>query len=140
MNLKRFISYLLYVVAFGYFVIKADDYYRYIKQLYMRDFDLTPAFLFMSIFPIIVGFLLALPQFFVSYRQKGSWKIDWIVLLAVALPALLAAITPLLALVHLSFAGRVIGFAVELHPRLVTVAGILFGFTLVSSLSKQESE
>lgn len=144
MKLIRFISYLVYVVAFGYFVIKADDFYRYLTEAYRRDYDLTGTFLFMSIFPIIVGILIALPQFFASYMHKGAWKVDWIALLAMGLPALLVAITPMLINLSLEeqiigFKGQVIGFIVGFHPTLVTVAGILFGFVLVTSFSRQKS-
>ncbi len=78
-NVKRFISYLIYVVAIGYLVIKADDYHQYLKQSYSATFDTTALWLFMSIIPIIVGILLALPQFITVFKQKGSWKVDWII-------------------------------------------------------------
>jgi hypothetical protein len=133
----RFVSYLVYVLAFGYFVIKADDFNRLLKRSYESTYDFTGVFLFMSLFPIIVGILLALPQFFVSYMRKGSWKVDWVALLAMGLPALLVAITPML--VNLSFEGQLVA-SILLHPSLVTVAGILFGFVLVTSFNKQESE
>ncbi len=147
MNTKliRFISYLVYMVAFGYFVIKADDFHRLLKRSYATDFDSTGTFMFMSLFPIIVGILLALPQFFAECKQKGTWKIDWIALAAMGLPSLLVAITPML--INLSseeqiigFQGQVIGFIVGFHPTLVTVAGILFGFVLVTSFSRQKSQ
>ncbi|MDD4776077.1 MAG: hypothetical protein PHG75_06170, partial [Syntrophomonas sp.] len=67
----------------------------------------------------------------------GAWKVDWIYLLGVGLPALLVAITPML--VNLSFDGPLIGFIVGFHPTLVTVAGISFGFVFVSAWSKQAS-
>lgn len=144
MKLIRFISYLVYVVAFGYFVIKADDFHRLLKRAYSMDFDPAGTFMFMSIFPIIVGILLALPQFFTSYMHKGAWKVDGVALLAMGLPALLVAITPMVVtsplLADFSFGAQVIGFIVGFHPTLVTVAGILFGFVLVTSFSRQESE
>jgi len=143
-NLQRFISYLLYVVAFGYFVIKADDFKRLLSKAYATNFDSTYTFMFMSIFPIIVGVLLALPKLFESYMHKGAWKLDWVALLAVGLPALFVAITPMLINLSLEeqsigIIGQVIGFIVGLHPTLVTVAGILFGFVFVSAWSKPAS-
>ncbi len=139
-NLKRFISYLLYIVAFGYIVIKADDYHQYLKQLYSTTFNTTYLWLFMSTFPILVGLLIALPQFITTLKQKGSWKIDWIRLFPVGLPSLCVAIAPITYFADLPRNWGVIGFIVAFHPSLVTVAGILFGFVLVTSLSKQESE
>ena len=65
--------------------------------------------------------------------RKGSWKVDWVALLAMGLPVLLVAITPML--VNLSFEGQLVA-SILLHPSLVTVAGILFGFVLVTSFNK----
>ncbi|MEA4925323.1 MAG: hypothetical protein VB084_08440 [Syntrophomonadaceae bacterium] len=139
-HVKRFISYLIYVAAFGYLVIKADDYRQYLKLLYSTTFDTTALWLYMSIFPIIVGILLALPQFTRVFKQKGSWKVDWIVLLSAGLPSLCVAITPVIGPADFAHNWKFIAFIVGFHPSLVTVAGILFGFVLVTAISKQEAE
>lgn len=140
-GLKRFIGYLIYVIAFGYFVIKADDYHRYLKNLFSVTLnDPTNLWLFISIFPIIVGILIALPQFITTLKQRGSWKVDWIRLITIGLPALCISITPIFVSIQLAFISKAIFFIVGLHPSLVTVAGTLFGFVLVTSFGKQESE
>jgi hypothetical protein len=138
-NLKRFIGYLMYVAAFGYFVIKADDYHRYLKNLYSSTYDGTYLWMFMSIFPIAVGLLIALPQFITTFKQKGSWKVDWIRLLSICLPSLCVVMTPIICLAY-SLQWKLAGFILGFHPSLVTVAGILFGFVLITSFGKIESE
>ncbi|MEN6328618.1 MAG: hypothetical protein ABFD18_20720 [Syntrophomonas sp.] len=139
-SLKRFVSYLLYVAAFGYLVIKSDDYHRYLKLVYSTTFNTTSLWLFMSIFPIVVGLLIALPQFITTLKQKGPWKVDWIRLLTIGLPALCISITPIFVRIQFALIAKAIFFIVALHPSLVTVAGILFGFVFVTSFDKQESE
>lgn len=135
--LKRFISYLLYVVAFGYLVIKADEYHQYLKKLFSTTFDTTSLWLFASIFPIFVGLLIALPQFITVLKQKGSWKVDWIMLLSVGIPSLFVAITPINYLVNFSSQSwHFTGFIMN-HSNLITIAGIVFGFTLISSLGRE---
>ncbi len=55
-SIKRFIGYLVYVVALGYVVIIADNFERYLKKLYQSTYDLTGLWLFLSISPILFGF------------------------------------------------------------------------------------
>ncbi len=137
-NVKRFISYLIYILAFGVIVIKADDFAQYLKHLYASTYNPTYQFVFISLFPILIGLLLVLPQFITVLKQKGTWKVDWIVLLVVGLPSLCTAMTPIIVLHANNWSGA--AFVLALHPHLVTVAGILFGFTLITSFGKQESK
>lgn len=139
-KLIQSIGYLLYIIVFGYMVIKADDYRRYLKDLYSSSYDGTSLWLFSSIFPILVGILMALPHLIRQDKHHGSWKLDWILLLTVGIPALAVAITPITYLAELPRHWSLIGFIVGYHPSLVTVAGILFGFTFVFAWSKQDSE
>lgn len=136
-NFKRFVGYLFYVAAFGYIVIKANDYHRYLKEsLSYYEFGPLPLFIFMVIFPIIVGFLIALPQFIRILWEKGPWKIDWVMLLTVGLPALFIAITPLIPRTQFAIHAKFILFITGQHPNLITIAGIVFGFVLITSLRK----
>lgn len=136
-NIKRFIGYLIYVVAFGYLVLKVDDFYRYSQALFSSTYNPPWLWLFISgIFPILVGLLLALPQFIKTFRQKGSWKIDWIVLLTVGLPALCIAITPIIYVAQFALNAKLSFLILQLYPTFVKVAGILFGFVLVISNSR----
>lgn len=140
-NLKRFIGYLFYVAAFGYIVIKVNDYHRYLQEsLSYYKFGPLPLFIFMAIFPIIVGFLIALPQFVRTLWEKGSWKIDWVMLLTVGLPALFIAMTPLIPHTPFAFHAKFILFITGKNPNLITIAGIVFGFMLIASLRKQEPD
>jgi hypothetical protein len=137
-NVKRFLVYLIYVTAFGFFVVKADDYYLYLKNIFIYGptYGVTYFWIFVSIFPIIVGFLMALPQFITTFKQKGSWVVDWIMLLPVGLPSFFVAITP--AIYMSGFAPNCqLGGLIMNHSHLSTVAGILFGFVLIASLFKK---
>ena len=140
-KVKRFISYLVYVVAFGYLAIKFDDLYRYFKDIFLSTY--RPPYLWVCMVPIfemLIGVLLALPQFIRTYRQEGSWKIDWIILLTVGLPAFCIAIAQIAQYISISWqpAASILMY-LPYYPTTVKVAGILFGFTLITSFSKQES-
>jgi hypothetical protein len=140
-NLKRLFCYLIYIIAVGFIVIMADDYHRYLKQLYTTTFKFSiKLWLFPSILATLVGILLALPQFITTLKQKGSWKVDWIRLITIGFPALCILITPIFVRIQFALIAKAIFFIVALHQSLVTVAGILFGFVLVTSFGKQEPE
>lgn len=137
---KRFISYLIYVVVFGYLTIKFDDFYRYFKDIFLSTYRTPYLWLYMlPMFQMLIGVLLALPQFIKAYRQEGSWKIDWIVLLTVGLPSFCIAIAQIALYIPISWqpAASILVY-LPYYPTTVKVAGILFGFTLITSFNKKE--
>ncbi len=138
-NLKRIVGYFIYVVALGYFVIAAEQLRRHLEKLFGTTYDPTYYWTFLSIYPILVGVLLALPQLVKLFGQEGSWKVDWIPLLVVGFPSLLVAITPILCLAEFA-QWKITALIFMYTPNLTFVAGILFGFVLVSSFGRQKFE
>ncbi|NLW44572.1 MAG: hypothetical protein GXY92_05260 [Syntrophomonadaceae bacterium] len=143
-NLKRFALCLIYVLFFGCFLLIVNDVYRYYNEIFSTTYRVPWSWLFIgSMVPIIIGLLLALPSFLKAYRTKGTWKIDWIMLLTVGLPALGIVIMQILYLApYLGFevpfsALKPILFLYAEHPTLVKTSGILFGFVLLSAFGKQ---
>ncbi|HQA49656.1 MAG TPA: hypothetical protein PLP71_00920 [Syntrophomonadaceae bacterium] len=138
-NLRRIVGYFVYVIAFGSFVIAAEQLQRYLTNLFSRTYDPTYFWTFLSIYPILVGVLLALPRLAELFGPKGAWKVDWIPLLVVGFPSLLVAMTPIICLAEFAQTWRITSLIFMYTPNLTYVAGILFGFVLVSSLGKQKS-
>ena len=138
-ELKRIVGYFVYVIAFGSFVIVAEQLQRYLANLFSRTYDPTYYWTFLSIYPILVGVMLALPRLVKLFGQEGSWKVDWIPLLVVGFPSLLVAITSMICLAEFAQTWRITTLIFMYTPNLIYVAGILFGFVLVSSLGRQKS-
>src|SRR5665647_2510784 len=128
-NVKRFIGYLIYVVAVGYIITKADDYQLYLQHIYSKTFNTTYLWLFMSLFPILVGLMLALHHLVSMIRKQGSLKFDWIMFLAVGIPTLCIAITPIVLATGLEQLTNIWLFSsiIAFHNNLVTVSGVVFG-------------
>jgi len=84
-------------------------------------------------FPILVGLLLVLPQWVTTLKQEGSWKIDWIMVLTVGLPALFFALAPIIWVLHSELLITLYHQIMTLHRGIVKVAGILFGSVLITS-------
>jgi hypothetical protein len=139
-SLKRIVGYFVYVIAFGSFVIVAEQLQRYLTNLFSSTYDPTYYWTFLSLYPILVGVMLALPRLVKLFGQEGSWKIDWIPLLVVGFPSLLVAIALIICLAEFAQTWRITTLIFMHSPNLTYVAGILFGFVLVSSLGRQKSE
>jgi len=135
-DIKRFIGYLLYVAALGCFVIIADNFEKHLKFIYQSTYNLTNLWLFLSIAPMLFGFLLAFPRLIQTIMKEGSWKIDWILLLSAGLPSLLIAITPIMCLAQSVLYSQHALFIFGLHPNLITLSGIIFGYVLLVAFKK----
>lgn len=148
-NLKRIMWYIIYIAVFGFLIVAAGNLDRHFMNIYRTTYQ-TPylwLFLVQFVFPFMVGLGLALPQFIVKCRQKGFWKVDWIVFLTVSLPTFIVAVTPaaFFSLVHfivpetgsipipwlISFIGT--------YPALNKAAGVMSGFFLLTSLVKAQN-
>ena len=139
-NIKRYIGYLVYVAVLGCFVIIADNFEKHLKDLYHSNFHITNLWLFFSIAPVFLGLLLALPHLIKTFMKKGSWKVDWILLLSAGLPSLLIAITPILCLVPSVLYSKYGFFIFGSHPNLITLSGIIFGYVLLAAFKKTPPE
>jgi hypothetical protein len=141
--------YIIYIAVFGFLIVAAGNLDRHFMNIYRTTYQ-TPylwLFLVQFVFPFMVGLGLALPQFIVKCRQKGFWKVDWIVFLTVSLPTFIVAVTPaaFFSLVHfivpetgsipipglISFIGT--------YPALNKAAGMMSGFFLLTSLVKAQN-
>jgi hypothetical protein len=138
--MKRFIGYFVYVAALGCFVIIADNFERHLKDLYQLSFDKTNIWLFFSMAPVMLGFLLALPRLIKTFKKEGYWQVDWILLLSAGLPSLLVAITPIMCLVQSVLYSKYALFTFGLHPNLITLSGIIFGYVLLAAFKKASPE
>ena len=138
-KVMRAFLYLIYIAVFGFLMIKYDGLNKHFQEIFRTTFQLSYMWFFiMILLRMLIGLLLALPQFVRNFRPSGRWKVDWLLLVIVGLPSLCIAVTPIA-----QFALRDWSPAVNLlvmfnyYPTIVKVAGILCGFTLLSSFRKQ---
>ncbi len=146
-NLKRVIGYLIYVVVLGLVVILAETLNHYFQDVFRTTFRAPYLWLFISqiVFPILVGLWLALPHFIRTYRQEGSWTTDWIMLLAVGLPAFLITAAPIVFFtlayfLQLEMSVPRLIYLLSFNSALPKVFALLFGFVLLNSMGKQKQD
>ncbi|SKA89882.1 hypothetical protein [Sporosarcina newyorkensis] len=131
--MKRFFYYSAWTIGIGLIIYLGMKWEFRLKETASTDFNILPVVLFSAIFPIVLGMLLRLPQLFIEIKENKRWTFDWTKFLAVALPALLIVVLHILSylailpVVHLLLIGG---------QTLVTVAGIVFGYTLLDSFKK----
>jgi hypothetical protein len=85
----------------------------------------------MSGIPVLIGILAGMPSFIVTYKERGTWHIDWIKVIAIMLPALLIISLP--HLYYVSPFGKYIPAFTSaiLSETSRTISGFVFGYTLL---------
>lgn len=142
-KLKRFIGYFIYTLFIGYILAKGMQYDMHLKQITAKTYNMKPYAFFNVAFSVILGILMALPQFIKAWTKEGVWCFDWVRLISIGIPAFLLTITPL-AYFNPPFAtGRLLSqlwglFGYSLTP--LAISGVVFGYLLLSVIDKQQPE
>ena len=131
----RFLFYFVDIIlVIGYLITWGDKYLHYLKRNQMHNGELEWSLaIFMVVYPICVGLLLALPDFVFKVKKHGTWRFDWIKFLAIGIPTF-----------YCSTIAPAIFFApVGTHPRLpwaellpYPLSGFIFGFILLAAFYK----
>ncbi|WP_342535790.1 hypothetical protein [Sporosarcina sp. FSL K6-3508] len=131
--MKRFFYYFAWSIGIGLIIYLGMKWEFQLKETASMNFNILPVVLFSAIFPIVLGMLLRLPQLFIEIKESKKWSFDWTKFLAVALPALLIVVLYILSYLAIV---PVVHFLLIGGQTLVTVAGIIFGYTLLDSFKK----
>ncbi|WP_134220401.1 hypothetical protein [Pelotomaculum sp. FP] len=140
LNIKRFIVYFLYILFVIYIVLIGSNYIIKLKNISAQIHTPYPSLIFIAVFPIIIGILLALPQFITNFKKDGTWSLDWIKLISIGVPSLYITLMPLLYFSPIEKLVSYIfhAFNNSLIPQMVS--GIILGYnTLVAFEKKQKN-
>lgn len=128
---KRIMIYIVYIAAIIAISITGDKFNNYLFLLHSTYYK-SIYFWFLPIYPILIGCLMALPQFLGNAGKTGAWNFDWIKFLVVGIPSLYIAFT---YIIYFSQIGDIL--PVIHSPQLYIIGGILFGSVLLTSFHKQ---
>lgn len=135
---KRVLFYLLYAVSFIIIIQLGITYSVELKSFTSKTYNPYPPWAFNITLSVFIGLLLGLPEFIRRYKKPGKWRIQWERLLIVGLPALFFTFSLFIFFSslgkHLSLILR--PWAFESYG--VIICGILFGYTMIMSMDKQE--
>lgn len=137
-TIKRLIGNFLYIIFIMYFLVKGMEWERDLKLLAGTTYNPYPHLVFLSIFPIIIGTFLAIPDFINKTKNQGNWYFDWVKLIAIGIPTLYVAISPALYFSPIGKYLPKIGSVMLFYSSTpLIVCGIIFGYILLSSFNKQ---
>ncbi|MGC7869998.1 hypothetical protein ACPUYX_00550 [Desulfosporosinus sp. SYSU MS00001] len=134
--MKRFVGNFLYVLFVGVITYWGEMYGQHIKS---ETFHLYPLYMFISIYPIVIGILLALPGLFLRIRQKGKWTIDWQLLIPIGVPTFIININILLNKSFSLYQFEWFRLMIS-STRIFDISGIVCGYVLISSLKRTNSK
>ncbi|CAG9622307.1 hypothetical protein [Sutcliffiella rhizosphaerae] len=133
--MRKFITYFFWTLFIGsvfYFGLMYQDHL--INEARM-NFNMLPAVIYATLFPILLGILLRLPKLLKEIKEQKEWSVNWIKLLTIGLPTLYIAIVPPLSFSTSSF---YLPFTMQIvHLDVTTVVGLIFGYVLLDSLKKE---
>ena len=129
MNDKKFIKYLIYIITIGilYYLgtIILAAYNKQAQITYTHNYWLIT--LVSLLFYGGIGVVLGLDKFLIELKHEGKWKFDIIKLIILGIPSLIFSI-PYLVISVISLQAS--------FSNIFTISPIIFGYTLISSLSK----
>lgn len=96
---KRFMGYLFYILFVGAIMYWGFIFGQNLKIQAGRTFHPFPLYIFMALYPIVIGMLLAVPGLLQRFHQEGKWRIDWQMLVPVGIPTFLYNINLVLSLI-----------------------------------------
>lgn len=140
--MKRFLGYLFYTVFVGFIMYWGFILGQNLRIQAGRTFHPFPLYIFMALYPIVIGMLLAVPGLLQRFHQEGKWRIDWQMLVPVIIPTLLLNINFLLSLLfHRPLLFKFDWYKLILSdPRTLDISGIVCGYVLLSSLIRKPSD
>ncbi|WP_100012192.1 hypothetical protein [Lentibacillus sediminis] len=135
--MKRFLYYFGWTVIIGVVIYFGVRYQVWLEEQSRMYFDMLPFVLFTAIFPILIGLLLRLPKLIIEIKQNVPWTFDWVKFVAVGLPALCILSMYILPFIPLGEGFIRIPYIIMIGgPMIQTIAGIVFGYSLLDSLKR----
>ncbi len=140
-RLTRFIACLSYIIIVGFLIYKLDVLGRYLKDLYSRTYEMSYLWTYLSLSPIVIGILLALPHIVGIITKPGYLKFDGIKFLIVGIPTFCMAMIPIYIMSGLEWPISILKLSGNLmafhYHNLIVVSGIVFGYVLVTSFYRK---
>lgn len=139
--MKRIWGNILYACLLILLLYGGSQLFQYFRVMAGRTFRYGVLLSFISIFSILLGMYLALPDFMDKVKTDGKWSVNWSRVIIVGGISLLLTATPILG--SITPIGQ---YAPQLLMWLVTyshgpaLAGMVCGYTILASLQKEQAE
>ncbi|MFP3355804.1 hypothetical protein R0K17_00470 [Planococcus sp. SIMBA_143] len=142
--MKRFFYYFIWSIVIIFIVYAGLQLQQVLDERAAAAFNPTPLWIYVVIFPVIIGLLLRAPKFMLERKESRIGGFDWSKFLAVGVPAFIVlalSILPLLPIGNLIFSDEIyvqIDMLLFSSTTAQTIAGLVFGYTLLDSFKGEE--
>ncbi|MFA9560142.1 hypothetical protein ACERII_22765 [Evansella sp. AB-rgal1] len=143
-HMQRFIYYLVWTIIIG-----GGLYFGYSIGQSMRNFDSVISVknhvyfqhaLYLQLFPVIIGMLLRAPILVKEIKEGRKWRIDYVKLLVIGLPAFYVTFSHLLWALSSFYLPFTLPFtfllSASFDTSIITITGIIFGYILLDSIKE----
>lgn len=141
--MKRFFYYFIWSIAIILVVYLGLQLQQVLDERTDMTFNPIPYWIYVTIFPVVIGLLLRTPKFMLERKQHRIQGFDWSKFLAVGIPAFIVLVLSLLPFLpfenvaYPEFYSR-ISLLLFSSTTAQTIAGLVFGYTLLDSFKSEE--
>ena len=141
--MKSIIGYLFYLILFGVVISVGLKYQSTLFKQSSMNYDLSDFYTFQTLFPLIIGVLLAIPYHIKNLQKQGVWKFNWAKFIVLGIPTLYFALIPYLFLnqlisINFPFLKQIMGgYFGNSTSTLIAIIGIAAGYFVFTSFEKK---
>ncbi len=133
--MKRFLYYFSCALAIGVLLYFGMQLQSVLHERSDATFDPTLLYVFIALFPVVIGLLIRAPKFVLQLRESKVQKFDWAVFLAFGIPALYIIVMTFLPFSVIGQGWlRIPGIVLVGGTTVPTIAGLVFGYLLLDSI------
>ena len=140
-NIKRVITYFLYVLFFYIVFYWGVKYGNHLNDIAKSTFRIYPLMIYKSLFPILLGLLIGLPNFINKIKEKGQWKVDWLKLIVVGIPTLYIGLFFILWIlggkINVLLYPRFLNLPLIQYEIFYSLSGFISGYIILDSIDKK---
>jgi len=141
-KMKRIITYVLYITGLLLLVFFGNAYQEKMRIISNQESNFIPILLVNSIYSIIVGIYIALPNFIKTISKTGKVHINWLKIFLIGVPTFIISASGVLF--HYLRPVELTSIYYWIFSRFSTAGtsliAVVFGYTLLSSIVKEEKD
>lgn len=139
--LKRFLYYFAWTITIGFILYLGMELHDVADERARSTFNPLLIYLFFALYSVFAGLLMGLPKLILQLRKDKPWVFDWVVFIAICLPALFLVAMTIIPLTPLSGEWLIMfSFLYTGQTTIPTIAGVVFGYALLSCFKKTDSD
>ena len=141
--MKRFLYYFIWSIAIALIVYLGLQLQQILDDRTQMTFNPIPFWIYVTIFPVIIGLLLRTPKFMLERKERKISGFDWSKFLAIGIPAILVLVLSILPFlpINVEFPAFYSQISLTLFSSTTaqTIAGLVFGYILLDSFKNEEA-